>query len=186
MHQPQPSSSEQPHTVVIRAHVSMHRRRHDDRHVLWVDGHSRQVVVHSPAGRHVLLLLHQPHPGALSEHAQTSAAMEQTLTLLALIGRREVCDRPAKPSANSTAISTAIDLATLMFERKVAPYRKFKCSAVYPYTHRRKVLYSRPVTIQDQGPPSPSHYMINVIPQQHTYHSAAKYIIPQQNTLLWS
>jgi hypothetical protein len=54
----------------------MHLRRHDLRQVLCVCGHSRQVVVHSSAGAHVLVEEHQPQPGASSAHVQTSCATE--------------------------------------------------------------------------------------------------------------
>ena len=53
-------------------------RRHELRHVLCDDGHSRHVVVHWSAGSHVSVDEHQPHPGASSEHVQTSVAAEHT------------------------------------------------------------------------------------------------------------
>ena len=83
-HHPQPSSSVQPHTLLTSAQVLMHLRRHDLRHVLCVDGHSRHVVVHSLAGAHFSLEEHQPQPGARSEQVHTSVAWEQTAGELTL------------------------------------------------------------------------------------------------------
>ena len=78
-HQPHPSSSVQPQTLLTSAQVLMHLRRHDLRHVLCVCGHSRHVVVHWSAGSHVLEEEHQPQPGASSEQPHTSVALLQTL-----------------------------------------------------------------------------------------------------------
>lgn len=73
-HQPHPLSSVQPQTLGAAAHVSMHLRRHDERHVLCEGGHSRHVVVHWSAGAQVPVELHQPHPGARAAHEQMSDA----------------------------------------------------------------------------------------------------------------
>ena len=80
-HQPQPSSSEQAQTVLAGAHESTHVLRHDERHVLCVDGHSRHVVVHWSAGAQVLLSLHQPQPDPSAEHEHTSCAVLQRALL---------------------------------------------------------------------------------------------------------
>ena len=72
-HQPQPSSSEQAQTVLAGAHESTHVLRHDERHVLCVDGHSRHVVVHWSAGAQVLLSLHQPQPTVSAEETTAVA-----------------------------------------------------------------------------------------------------------------
>ena len=96
-HQPQPSSSAQPQTVLTSAHVSTHFRRHDERQVLCVAGHSRQVVVHLLEGSHVLVEEHQPQPGANSVQVHTSVAFWHVLADEMF---REACTAPSKTRCN--------------------------------------------------------------------------------------
>jgi hypothetical protein len=83
-HQPQPSSSVQPQTLLAWEHVSTHVRRHDERHVSWRVGHSRHVSVQRSAGAQMPCEEHQPHPGTSAEHAQTSVAVAHRLAKLML------------------------------------------------------------------------------------------------------
>ena len=124
-HQPQPSSSVQPHTLCARTHVLIHLRRHDLRQVLCVCGHSRQVVVHSSAGEHILVEEHQPQPGARSAHEHTSCATEQAdarltlsvVTLSARPARSKAPDTIMVPIAKSHGALRLCTLWAVPFER---------------------------------------------------------------------
>lgn len=109
LHQPQPSSSLQPQTLDTSAQVSTQVRRHEERQVLWEDGHSRHVVVQRLAGSHVFDEEHQPQPGASAAQVHTSLALSHTaaeeMLRCCTMGKAE---RVAE--ANSISMMTASEL----------------------------------------------------------------------------